>query len=59
MNMSKANYERFKKFTDYVLETANDEQVQYLMAVLADACEYAAKMKKKEAEKRAKNNGKN
>lgn len=60
MNMSKENYAKFKSFCDYVLETANDEQIQYLMAVLADACEYAAKMSAKaERKERKYNNGKN
>ena len=42
MNMKKENYIRFKSFCDYVSETANDDQVQYLMAVLAEAAAYAA-----------------
>ena len=47
MNMKKENYIKFKSFCDYVLETANDDQVQYLMAVLAEACDYAMKKCKK------------
>ena len=43
MNMNERNYKRFKAFTDYVIEKASDEQVEYLLDVLADACDYAAK----------------
>ena len=43
MKMSKRNYLRFKHFSDYVLENASDEQVGYLMDVLVDACDYAAR----------------
>ena len=59
MNMSKKNYEKFKGFCDYVLETANDEQVEFLMAVLADAAEYAAEQCQKQAERIKRNNSKN
>ncbi len=49
MNMNERNYKRFKAFTDYVIEKASDEQVEYLLDVLADACEYAAEQCKKMA----------
>ena len=51
MNMSKKNYLMFKGFCDYVLENANDEQVEFLIDVLREATAFMAKEEKKESKR--------
>ncbi len=45
--MSKKNHDIFKGFCDYVLKNANDDQVEYLLAVIYEAVDYAAKESRK------------